>query len=389
MKEPSFTLGVEEEYLLVEQDSGELVEKLPEQMLEQCEALAEGQQVTPEFLRSQIEIGTRICKNVTEVRAALTLLRRAVREVAAQHELAPIAVSTHPFAHWQAQKHTARSRYDALSEEFQATANRLLICGMHVHCGIEDDELRIDLTNQASYFLPHLLALSTSSPFWEGLDTGLKSYRLTVFDTLPRTGLPERFTSFAEFERLIGVLVNSGLIEDSTHIWWDIRPSGRYPTLETRIMDVCTDVEDAVCIAALVQCILRMLWRLRAGNRRWRSYQPMLIDENRWRAMRYSFDRGLIDLGRGNVIPCAQLYNELIELVREDAEALGCTAEIGHVHRILGRGTSAHRQLALRQQLLADGLTEAAANRQLIAHLIDETANGVRPVGVTTPAGGR
>jgi carboxylate-amine ligase len=307
------------------------------------------------------------------VRDSLTVLRHAVIDVAARHGLAPIACSTHPFAHWQAQQHTARSRYDALSEEFQATANRLLICGMHVHIGIEDDELRIDLLNQASYFLPHLLALSTSSPFWEGLDTGLKSYRLTVFDTLPRTGLPQRCTSFAEFERLINVMVNAGLIEDSTHIWWDIRPSGRYPTLETRIMDVCTDMEDAVCIAALVQCILRMLLRLRAGNRRWRSYPTMLIAENRWRAMRYSFDKGLIDLGRGNVIPCAQLYEELIELVAEDADALGCRNEVLHVRRILSRGTSAHRQLALHAKLRAEGLSAAAAGRELVRHLAAES----------------
>ena len=376
MKEPSFTLGVEEEYLLVEPSSGTLVEKLPEQMLEQCEALAEGQQVTPEFLRSQIEVGTRICRNIAEVRESLSALRRVVIEVAGQHSLAPIAASTHPFAHWQTQQHTARSRYDALSEEFQATANRLLVCGMHVHVGIEDDELRIDLLNQASYFLPHLLALSTSSPFWEGLDTGLKSYRVTVFDTLPRTGLPERFSSFAEFERLVSVMINAGLIEDSTHIWWDIRPSGRYQTLETRIMDVCTNMEDAVCIAALVQCIMRMLWRLRASNRRWRSYQPMLINENRWRAMRYSFDRGLIDLGRGNVIPCAQLYEELLDLIREDAETLGCLAEVEYVRTILARGTSAHRQLALRERLLLEGLSQEQADRAIVARLIEETAHG-------------
>jgi carboxylate-amine ligase len=380
MKEPSFTLGVEEEYLLVDPATGELVEKLPDTMLKECEARADGQQVTPEFLRSQIEIGTRVCADISEVRASLRVLRDAVIEVADRHGLAPIAVSTHPFAHWQAQKHTARSRYDALSEEFQATANRLLICGMHVHVGIEDEELRIDLMNQASYFLPHLLALSTSSPFWEGLDTGLKSYRLTVFDTLPRTGLPERFSSFAEFGRLIGVLVKAGLISDSTHIWWDIRPSGRYPTLETRIMDVCTDLEDAVCIAALVQCILRMLWRQRAQNLRWRSYQPMLIHENRWRAMRYSFDRGLIDLGRGNVIPCAQLYEELIDLVREDAEALGCWPEILHIRKILSRGTSAHRQLALHSRLRAEGRSEADAGLAVVRHLIRETASGFEPV---------
>jgi carboxylate-amine ligase len=345
-------------------------------MLEQCEALAEGQQVKPEFLRSQIEIGTRICDNVGEVRDSLKVLRRAVIDVAARHGLAPIACSTHPFAQWQAQQHTARSRYDALSEEFQATANRLLICGMHVHVGIEDDELRIDLLNQASYFLPHLLALSTSSPFWEGLDTGLKSYRVTVFDTLPRTGLPERCGSFAEFQRLVGILVEAGLIEDSTHIWWDIRPSGRYPTLETRIMDVCTELEDAVCIAALVQCILRMLWRLRTGNRRWRSYPNMLIGENRWRAMRYSFDQGLIDLGRGHVIPCAQLYEELIELVAEDAEALGCTAEVQHVRRILARGTSAHRQLELYRRLQAEGRPAAEIGPAIVRHLIAESGHG-------------
>jgi carboxylate-amine ligase len=379
VKPPSLTLGVEEEYLLVDRETGELVDKMPRQMLEQCERLAEGQQVKPEFLRSQIEIGTRICSNVAEVRDSLKVLRGAIIEVAARHGLAPIAVSTHPFAHWQAQKHTARSRYDALSEEFQATANRLLICGMHVHVGIEDDELRIDLLNQASYFLPHLLALSTSSPFWEGIDTGLKSYRVTVFDTLPRTGQPERMTSFAEFERLVGVLVHAGLVKDSTHIWWDIRPSGRYQTLETRIMDVCTDVEDAVCLAALVQCIMRMLWRLRAGNRRWRTYPPMLIGENRWRAMRYSFDKGLIDLGRGNVIPCAQLYEELLDLIREDAQALGCVEEVHHVRRILSRGTSAHRQLALHAKLLSEGKTREEAGRGVVAHLIEETARGIVP----------
>ncbi|MDX1562843.1 MAG: carboxylate-amine ligase, partial [Gammaproteobacteria bacterium] len=343
MKAPSFTIGVEEEYLLVDRQTGELVEKLPEQMLEQCEALAEGQQVAPEFLRSQIEIGTRICNDIGEVRESLGILRHAVIDVADRHGLAPIAVSTHPFAHWTAQKHTARSRYDALSEEFQATANRLLICGMHVHIGVDDDELRIDLMNQASYFLPHLLALSTSSPFWEGIDTGLKSYRVTVFDTLPRTGLPEHFASFADFEHLVGVMVNAGLIEDSTHVWWDIRPSGRYPTLELRIMDVCTDIDDAVCLAAIVQSVMRMLYRLRAGNRSWRSYSRVLINENRWRAMRYSFDKGLIDLGRGNVIPCAALYEELIEMIREDAEALGCLDEVLHLRKILQRGTSAHR----------------------------------------------
>jgi carboxylate-amine ligase len=381
MKTPSFTIGIEEEYLLVEKGSGALVPRMPASMLEDCAALADGQQVTPEFLRSQIEVGTRVCAGVREARPALQRLRQAVVDVAASHGLAPIAASTHPFARWETQRHTPRSRYDALSQEFQVTADRLLICGMHVHVGIEDDDLRIDLMNQASYFLPHLLALSSSSPFWEGRNTGFKSFRVTVFDTLPRTGIPERFASFSEFERHLRLLVDAGVIEDSTRIWWDIRPSARYPTLETRIMDVCSDIEDALCLAALVQCILRMLFRLRAGNRRWRSYARMLLNENRWRAMRYGFERGLIDLGRGAVIPYPQLCEELLDLIREDAAALDCAREIEHARHILVRGTSADRQLAVYAGALAEGLEAEAALRRVVAHLIEETAAGLGPAG--------
>jgi carboxylate-amine ligase len=232
--------------------------------------------------------------------------------------------------------------------------------------------------NQFSYFLPHLLALSCSSPFWEGTDTGLKSFRLTVFDALPRTGIPERFASFADYRRLVNVMIEAGVIENATKIWWDLRPSGRYPTLETRIMDVCTDVDDAVCLAAMVASLLRMLYRLRTVNQRWRTYSTMLIRENRWRAMRYSFDQGLIDLGRGKVIPFPQLVEELIDLVRGDAEALGCLAEVEHARTILSRGTSAHRQLAARAKAIEDGATDDEANRAVVDHLIRETARGIR-----------
>jgi len=378
MKEPSFTLGVEEEYLLVDVETRDLVARMPRAMLKQCEARCDGQQVKPEFMRSQIEIGTRVCRNVAEVRESLTVLRGAVIDVAREHGLAPLAVSTHPFAVWISQKHTERARYDALSEEMQAAARRLLICGMHVHVGIEDEELRIDLMNQFSYFLPHLLALSCSSPFWEGIDTGLKSFRLTVFDALPRTGIPERFPSFPDYQRLVRIMVEAGVIEDATKIWWDLRPSARYPTLETRIMDVCTDLDDALALAALVVSLLRMLYRLRLGNQRWRTYSPMLIRENRWRAMRYSFDQGLIDLGRGKLIPFPQLLEEMLELVREDADALGCAAEIEHARRILGRGTSAHRQLAVRARAIENGATDEEADAAVVDHLIAETGRGVR-----------
>ena len=370
-------MGIEEEYLLVDRQSRDLVTAMPPSLLEECAARCEGQQVSPELLRAQIEVGTRVCKNMAEAREALGLLRKAVVEVAASHGLAPVAASTHPFAQWTQQKHTEKPRYAALYAEMQAAARRLLICGMHVHVGIDDDELRIDLMNQFSYFLPHMLALSCSSPFWEAKDTGLKSYRLTVFDAVPRTGLPERFDSYAEYERHIRVMVEAGLIPDATMIWWDLRPSARYPTLETRIMDVCTNMEDALCLAALAVCSLRMLYRLRTNNQRWRLYSRLLLNENRWRAMRYSFDEGLIDLGRGRIMPFAHLFEELLEFIREDAEALGCVAEVEHVRAILSEGTSAHRQLNVHNAAMKEGASPEEATRAVVDHLIEETAGSV------------
>ncbi|HNP35076.1 MAG TPA: carboxylate-amine ligase [Woeseiaceae bacterium] len=371
--EPVFTLGIEEEYLLVDKASRSLVVDPPTELMNDCEERAAGQ-VSAELLRSQIEVGTRVCETVQEARDDLARLRKIVIDTAADYELAPIAASTHPFSSWKEQKQTQKERYDALTIEMQGAARRLAICGMHIHVGIDDDELRIDLMNQLSYFLPHLLALSCSSPFWDGRDTGLKSYRLTVFDALPRTGLPERFESWAEYRRHVDILVNAGLIEDSTRIWWDLRPSARYPTLETRVMDVCTRLDDAAALAALLVCILRMLYRLRTRNQRWRNYTPMLIRENRWRAMRYSFDEGLIDLARGTVLPFADLLDELIELVAEDADAIGCSSEIAHTRTILQRGSSAHRQLEIHDQALSSGKSRAESLQDVVDFLILETA---------------
>jgi carboxylate-amine ligase len=373
---PQLTIGVEEEYLLVDKETRALVVDPPDDLMEECERRL-GIQVSTELLRSQVEIGTKVCKNVAEVREELVHLRGTIKEVANKFDLEPIASSTHPFSHWHDQKHTRKERYDQLTVEMQGAARRLLICGMHVHVGIEDNELRIDLMNQMSYFLPHLLALSCSSPFWEGRDTGLKSYRLTVFDALPRTGLPERFASYAEYERHVRVLMDAGLIEDSTRIWWDLRPSGKFPTLETRIMDVCTRVDDSVSLAALLVCICRMLYRLRTHNQRWRIYTPMLIRENRWRAMRYSFDEGLVDLAKGTVVPFEEMLNELLCLIAEDAEALGCTDEINDIRHILQRGTSAHRQLKKYELERAGGASNEDALKGVVDKLIEDTAEGL------------
>ncbi len=374
--EPSFTMGIEEEYLIVDRETRALVVDPPEGLMNECEALI-GEQVSSELLQSQIEIGTRVCNNVQEAREDLTRLRKVIVDVTANHNLAPIAASTHPFSKWQEQKQTQKDRYAALTLEMQGAARRLVICGMHVHVGIDDDELRIDLMNQMSYFLPHLLALSCSSPFWGGRDTGLKSYRLTIFDALPRTGLPERFASWSEYQRHVHILKDAGLIEDATRIWWDLRPSARYPTLETRVMDVCTRVDDSIALAAMLVCILRMLYRLRTRNQRWRIYTPMLIRENRWRAMRYSFDEGLIDLARGTVVSFEDLLDEILALIAEDAEALGCTKEVGSVRDILTRGTSAHRQLRDFELEQAAGRSVEDSLKAVVDTLISDTAEGL------------
>ena len=375
MGSPPLTIGIEEEYLLVDLESREVAADPPPEMLAECEARIP-ELVKPEFLTSQIEVATPICRTCKEARAELAWLRGAVAEVSRKYGLAPIAASTHPFSQWRSQRHTDKARYHILARDMQAVARRLLICGMHVHVGIDDDELRIDLMNQVSYFLPHLLALSTSSPFWLGEDSGLKSYRLSVFDELPRTGLPSRFESYGEYRRHVDVLVRAGVFDDASMIWWDVRPSCRFQTLEMRITDVCPRIDDAVAIAALYQCIIRMLVRLRRENQRWRAYDNMLIEENRWRAKRYGIDEGLIDFGKGEVVACADLVEELIELTKEDAEALDCVDELLYSRHILTTGTSAHRQLATFAAAMEAGRTRSEALCSVVDMLVDETVSG-------------
>jgi carboxylate-amine ligase len=376
LAKPQFTIGVEEEYLLVDKETRALVVDPPQSLLGECEELLDGQ-VTNELLRSQIEVGTKVCNNVQEAREDLARLRKSIIEVTGRHGIAPIASSTHPFSHWSEQKHTKKDRYESLTAEMQAAARRLVICGMHVHVGINDDALRIDLMNQAAYFLPHLLALSCSSPFWGGNDTGLKSYRLTVFDALPRTGLPETFQSYNEYSRHVDILVDAGVIEDSTKIWWDLRPSARFPTLEARIMDVCTRMDDAIALAALLVCLMRMLYRLRLNNQRWRTYSRMLVRENRWRAMRYSFDEGLIDFAKGQIVSFDQLLDDILELTYEDARALDCESEVASVREILSRGTSAHRQLKAHELSIAAGNSQEDALKSVVDTLISDTSDSL------------
>lgn len=362
-----FTTGIEEEYLLVDRDTLDLTQA-PAALMQACQSDLQGQ-VSPEFLQCQIEVGTRVCADITQARDDLKRLRACVSRHAAAHNLAPIAVSCHPFADWKDQHHTQKSRYDELKRALGGVARRMLICGMHVHVGIAEKALRTDLMPQLSYFLPHLLALSTSSPYWQGDDTGLASYRLTIFDNLPRTGLPPDFNSWAEYERTAGTLIELGVIEDTSKIWWDLRPSHQYPTLETRIMDVSPRLEHAIALAALVQALTRMLVRLRAANMRWRQYDRFLIDENRWRAQRYGVSEGLIDFGDRSIKPMPVLIDELAEFLAEDAEALGTLEQLAVLRQIAEAGTSADRQRAVHARASASG---EDPGRAVVRHLIDE-----------------
>jgi len=368
----NFTLGMEEEYLLVDPSTRELASDPPEALFKRCSKVLP-QQVTHEFLRAQIEIGTPVCHSIDEARQHLGYLRSTVAEIATDYGLAIVAASTHPSALWFNQQHTRQHRYDLLAEDLQAVGRRLLTCGMHVHVGISDQDQRIELMNQCVYFLPQLLALSTSSPFWGGDNTGLKSYRLSVFNQLPRTGLPDRFESWSDYQRHVDVLINAGMVKDASMLWWDLRPSCRFPTLEMRITDVCTQVDDALCIAALYLATLKMLSNLRDNNQRWRTYAPMLIKENIWRAQRYGIDKGLIDFQRESVINFKALLQQWLEAIDQAAHEMDCHTEVQHALTILTRGTSAHRQAQLYEQALNLGETPDQAIAKVIDWLISET----------------
>lgn len=373
---PPFTLGIEEEYFVVDLRSRDLVEDLPESLVQTLSRPPIGQ-VSPEFIRSQVEIGTPIGQNMAEIAEYLAAMRRFVSDSVTEHGMAIISASTHPFADWIRQKHTDRERYNLLEQALQGVVRRLLICGMHIHVGISDDDLRIELMNQVTYFLPHLLALSGSSPFWQGEDTGLKSYRTTVFRAMPRTGLPDEFESWSQYQRHVNVLIGTGVIEDATKLWWDIRPSSRYPTLEMRSADICTRLVDGLAIAACFQSLLATLFQLRMENQRWRQYSRMLIQENSWRAQRYGVDETLIDFGRGCLTPMSELAVELVDMVRKEATAIGAIDHVEHILTIVEQGTSADRQRKVYQDAVAGGAESREALNAVVDHLIAETLEGV------------
>ena len=367
MTEPSLNIGIEEEYQIIDPQTREL-RSYVQQFLEQGRAILPDQ-IRPEFLQSQIEAGTQVCRDVAEARDELVRIRRSMLQLAGDAGLWMAAAGTHPFSSWVTQLVSPFGRYPELVRFLQDVGRQLLVFGMHVHIGIEDEELLIDVMNQLRYFLPHLLALSTSSPFWHGRDTGLKSYRSVVFENLPRTGIPPQFEAYASYRSYVEMLLATGSIAEPTHIWWDIRPSEKFPTLEVRIPDMCTRIEETLCLVALIQAIAAKLVRLRQANQSWRLYRKHLIDENKWRALRYGTGGRLIDFGKGKEVSFPSLIHEILAWIDDVVDDLGSRREIEYACTILREGTSADRQLAEFRQ--------SQDLRAVVDRVVEETQEGV------------
>ncbi len=372
--EETLSIGIEEEYLLIDAETRALAARPPKAFMAKCQEML-GPKVMHEFLQSQVEVGTHVCATVAEAREELTALRQTVAECAREYGMRMIAASTHPWAHWTEQEPVDMERYRILGAEHRSLARRMAICGMHVHAGINDPNLRVDLMSQVSYFMPHLLALSTSSPFWEGHDTGLKAFRPIIIGDLPRSGFPEVFENWNDWTELLEDLSELGMVTDPSKIWWDIRPSGKHPTLEIRICDICTRMEDGLTIAALYQSILAYLLHLRRKNERRRHYRRILLAENKWRAMRYGVEAQLGDFGKRKLVAFTDLTDEIVELVRPFAEDLGCIREVEHARDIARRGASADEQLRIYHGALEAGRSDRDAQIEVVDWLVEETVN--------------
>lgn len=367
MVEPTLNIGIEEEYQIIDPETREL-RSYVQQFLEQGRAILPDQ-IRPEFLQSQVEAGTQVCQDVDEARDELIRIRRSILQLAEDAGLWVAAAGSHPFSSWVKQRVSPFGRYPELVRFLQDVGRQLLIFGMHVHIGIEDEELLIDIMNQLRYFLPHVLALSASSPFWHGRDTGLKSYRSVVFENLPRTGIPRQFESYASYRRYVDTLLKTGSIAEPTHVWWDVRPSEKFPTLEIRIPDMCTRIEETLCLVALIQAITAKLVQLRQANQSWRLYRKDLIDENKWRALRYGTEGKLIDFGKEKEVLFPTLIGEILTWVDDVLDDLGSRDEVEYVYTILREGTSADRQLEIYRQ--TDDL------RTVVDHVVEETQESI------------
>jgi carboxylate-amine ligase len=369
----AFTVGVEEEFQIVDPSTWELRSHVSELLASSAPAF--GDHIKREMHQSIVEVGTKICGSIEELAGEIIRTRRDLADAAERVGLRIAAAGTHPFSSWMDQVISPGERYEMIVEELQQLARSLLIFGLHVHVAVPDPSSMIDLMNEARYFLPHLLALSTSSPFWMGRDTGLKSYRTTVFRRFPRTGIPDHFDSWREYERYVELLVELHCIDNGKKIWWDLRPQPTFGTLEFRICDVPTAPCASIAIAALAQAIIVKLYRLRERNLGFRRYHRALIEENKWRAARWGIDGKLIDFGKRREVPMRELAAELLEFIDDVVDDLGSRREIEYVRTILAGGTSAEKQLRVYR--------ETGDLRAVVQSIVDETRAEVEQSAMT------
>jgi glutamate---cysteine ligase / carboxylate-amine ligase len=365
---PTFTLGIEEEYQTVDPETRDLRSHIHAEILEKGKLLLQ-ERVKAEMHQSVVEVGTSVCANIKEAKDELKKLRRDMIRLARENGLRLASAATHPFADWRVQEVTVDDRYKNLVEDMQLVARANLIFGLHVHVGIEDRETAIHMMNHARYFLPHLLALSTNSPFWLGMDTGLKSYRCKVFDKFPRTNMPDYFPSWGEYDNYVKLLIKTNSIDNAKKIWWDIRPHPFFNTIEFRVCDIPMRVDETIALAALIQATVVKLYRLYEANQGFRLYRRSLLMENKWRAARYGIHGKLIDFGKQTEVPERELIEEYLNFVDDVVDELGSRKEVEYIRTIMKMGTGADRQLQV--------FRETGDMKAVMDYIIEETEVGV------------
>ncbi len=365
---PTFTLGIEEEYQTVDPESRDLRSHIATEMLAQGKLRLE-ERVKAEMHQSVIEVGTRVCKDIHEAQEDLFDLRRNMIRLAEEHNLVLVAGATHPFADWRVQEIYPDPRYKQVVEDLQLVARANLIFGLHVHVGIEDREAAIHIMNSLRYFLPHILALSTNSPFWLGMETGYKSYRAKVFENFPRTNLPDSFASYSEFESYVNLLIKTNSIDNAKKIWWDVRPHPFFNTVEVRVCDIPLRAQESIAIAALIQATACKLWHLHARNLDYRQYSRALLMENKFRAVRYGLDGKMIDFGKQEEVPARELIEEYLLFIDDVLDELGSRNEINYIRTMLEQGSGADRQLKV--------FRETGSLRAVVDYMAQETKAGL------------
>jgi len=362
--QPTFTIGIEEEYQTIDPETRDLRSQLHAEILEKGRMILQ-ERVKAEMHQSVVEVGTSVCSNIKDAKAEVKKLRSNMIRLARENGLRLASAATHPFSDWRTQEIHPDQRYKNIVEDLQLVARANLIFGLHVHIGIEDRETAIHMMNHARYFLPHILALSTNSPFWLGMNTGLKSYRCKVFDKFPRTNIPDYFPSWGEYENFIKLLIKTNCIDNAKKIWWDIRPHPFFNTIEFRVCDIPMRADETIAIAALIQATVAKLYKLYTANQGFRLYRRALIMENKWRAARYGLDGKLIDFGKQKEVPARDLVREYLEFVDDVVDELDSREELEYIHKIVDEGSGADRQLRVFQ--------ETGDLKKVVDYIIEET----------------